>query len=192
MIENKKYQVGDIELAMFPTSILNIHQGMNEARSHKKSFSLDLVGKSREVIYAYAPFDCTIKWLSEDNSRVLFESDNEVLLANEEKDFVQFILSNADEIKEYSIGQKFKQGEKIYQSGNYKVTVVVHIDLKVARGKFEGQDPIEPSFLKPAKCMYPERNHYKIKNQIEPYNIFWINDTEIIESSKYPWKTYPL
>lgn len=193
MLPNKKYLTLDsVEVAVFPTSMLSISQAMGMGRSHKKSFAIDLVGNEKEVIWAYAPFDCTVKWIDDTiNNGILFQSNNEVWIADEQKTFVHFVLSNMDDINDYQIGQQFKQGDPIYRSPQNGTKGEMHIDLKVALGQYiEGENPIEPSFKNPEVCMYPAKLHLKIKNQIEPYRVFWINDTQRIKDSKYDWKEY--
>jgi hypothetical protein len=168
------------DVALFPMEVLAISQGMFSNFSHKGSMAIDIIGSGGGIENAYAPFDCTLVW--KDSLRgngLCWQSDREVLWANGSTDFVTFVMWHMNDISDYRVGQKFKQGEKIYEEGTAGFATGNHIHWNVAKGKYQGGYPLVKN----------KDNVWCIKNQVPPMDVFFVNDT-IMRIPMYEWKVY--
>lgn len=176
------------DVALFPMEWLYITQGMNGGLSHRNTKAIDIVGKDRTHEWAYAPFDCTLVWKDvKSGNGLCWQSDRPVLWANGTTDFVHFTMWHMDDISAYRVGQKFKQGEKIYKEGTAGFVTGVHIDLKVAKGKYPGGYPLLKNSF----------NAWYLRNEVAPFDVFFINDTfiQVDKDGKkldggYKWELY--
>jgi hypothetical protein len=169
------------DVALYPMEVLALSQGMYGSFSHKGSMAIDIIGSGGGIEEAYAPFDLSIVWKdSLSGNGLCFQSDRAVLWANGEYEYVHFVMWHMNDIKAYSVGQKFKQGEKIYEEGTAGFATGNHIHLNVAKGKYGGGYPL----VKNAS------NVWVIKNQVAPMDVFYINDTVVRNAFGYEWKTY--
>jgi hypothetical protein len=176
------------DVALFPMEWMQITQGMNTTFSHKGTKAIDIVGKDRTKEDAYAPIDCTLVWKdTKSGNGLCWQSDREVLWANGTIDFITFTMWHMNDISDYRVGQKFKQGEKIYEEGIAGNVTGMHIDLKVGKGKYQGGYPL----------LQNEFKRWYIKNEVAPFDVFFINDTfiQVDKDGKkldggYEWKVY--
>lgn len=168
-------------VALFPMEFLNISQGMNNAFSHRGSFAIDIIGRDGGIDLAYAPFDCTLVWKDvKAGNGLCWQSDRPVLCADGAVDFVTFVMWHKNDISVYQVGQQFKQGDVLYAEGMAGRATGNHIHLNVAKGKYTGGYPLY-------------RNKYDVYclfNQVPPMDVFFINDTRIIQPLGYEWHTY--
>lgn len=172
-------QIGDI--ALYPMEVLAISQGMFGNFSHKGSMAIDIIGSGSGIEDAYAPFDLTLVWKdSLSGNGLCFQSDREVLCADGSKSFVTFVMWHMNDIRAYRVGQQFKQGQKIYEEGRAGFATGNHIHLNVAKGKYTGGYPLVKN----------SSGVWVIKNQVEPFKIFFVNDTVIRNAFGYTWETY--
>jgi len=168
------------DVALFPMEVLAISQGMYGNFSHKGSMAIDIIGSGGGIESAYAPFDCTLVWKdSLSGNGLCFQSDRAVLWANGTTDFVTFVMWHMNNISAYRVGQKFKQGEKIYEEGTAGRATGNHIHFNVAKGKYGGGYPLVRN----------SSNVWVIKNQVEPMSVFFVNDT-ILRTPMYQWEIY--
>lgn len=168
------------DVALFPMEVLAISQGMFNNFSHKDSMAIDIIGSDGGIEDAFAPFDCTLVWRdSLSGNGLCFQSDREVLWANGSSDFVTFVMWHMNDISAYRVGQKFKQGEKIYEEGRAGNATGNHIHFNVAKGKYGGGYPLVRNSSKV----------WVIKNQVPPMDVFFVNDT-VMRIPMYEWQVY--
>ena len=170
-----------IQVALFPMETMTITQGTNSSFSHKGALSIDIAGDDAGIDVAYAPYDCTIRWKDvKSGNGILFQSDKKTLLANGEKDYSHFVMWHDNYTGDVKVGQKFKQGEKIYDEGTAGRATGNHIHLNVAIGKYDKGYPLVQN----------KYGVWELKNEIEPYLVFYVNETIIRNGHNYHWKTY--
>ena len=138
------------DVALFPMEVLAISQGMFNNFSHKGSMAIDIIGSGGGIEDAFAPFDCTLRWKDVKSGHgLLFQSDREVLCADGTYSHVHFVMWHMNDISAYRVGQKFKQGEKIYEEGMAGRATGNHIHFNVAKGVYQGGYPL----IRNSRCL---------------------------------------
>lgn len=169
------------DVALFPMETMTITQGMFGNFSHKGSMSIDLGGKDAGIDPAFAPFDLTLVWKdSLSGNGLCFQSDRPVICADGTINHVTFVMWHMNDISAYRVGQKFKQGEKIYEEGMAGRATGNHIHFNIAKGKYEGGYPLFKN----------SDGVWCIKNQVPPMDILFVNDTVMRNDGGYNWRTF--
>lgn len=170
-----------VEAPLFPTEIMRITQEMNGQYSHRGTMNIDLGGKAGIVDPVFAPSEIKVAAIPTGQyHEVVYESTKPVLWADGSYDFYTMYLLHDNDITDLKVGKVFAQGEKIYDEGGFGPkgprTYAAHIHIGVARGKYAGK----------VKNVF---GVWELKNEVEPYKLFWVNGTQIINGAGYPWKT---
>lgn len=163
----------------------------NNAAGHKKSTNypdrrpFDAVsGTSDDSVYA--PFDCKIvRIYAGDEHSVFFESVSEVDLADGSSGYITMLLAHDNDISdlEYSFqtdpNRVFRQGEVIYQMGNYGESSGIHVHVEVARGQYsavKNQWASVWAFVRDKS------------NVMDPDDVFYLpSEMEIVNAGGYSW-----
>lgn len=181
MKPNTIYANENAQYAMWPGPSLNLTQGMNGGYSHEGSLSVDDAGAGIGISQYYASSDLKLRWADKKSGNGLcFESVKPCELANGTVDYYHFVMFHDNDIsdmRQFVNGKTFKQGEKIYDEGTAGRATGNHMHIAVSIGKFEGGYPLVQN----------EHGVWEIKNEVAPYEVFCIDDTQIIKDLGYPW-----
>lgn len=166
-----------MQKALFPMKYLTVTQKYG-VDTHKGSFALDLAGKDSGISPAYAPFDCTVKKIWENGHSVWFQSDAKVQFADGRVDYATVMMTHDDFVSDLRVGQRFKQGNKIYDEGTAGYATGNHIHMEAGLGKFTGTGWFLNTY-----------NIWTINNPYPLHRLFWLKkDTIIKASGGYAWK----
>ena len=173
MVDNSGTQV-----ALFPMEYMYISQGEGGSYSHAGSYAIDFLGWSlngrmNHCPY-YAPFDCHV--VQHASYYNVWQSNNPVITPKG-KIYVTFVVMHDDNPP--PLGTYKNMGEEIGKTGTNTSpggTPVTgdHLHLDGAVGIFKG---------------WMSGGH-DLKNREHLYNLFYINDTIILNDFGYNWKTF--
>lgn len=173
-------QILIIEAPLFPMQYMRITQGINGPVFHEGTKYIDLGGKDTGRDPVYAPSEVKIIIITKAYNAIIFESTKPVYWADGSYDYYHMELVHDSDITGMAVGQVYKQGEKIYDEGGKGPLgtrqYASHLHLGVGRGKYAGK-------------IKNLQGRYELKNEVEPYKLFWINGTTVLKDMGYPWKT---
>jgi len=173
-----KGQILKVEAALFPMSTMNISQGMDSNFSHKGNYCIDITGATGLSEQAYAPTALKVVMVSRTiwGNAIVWESLDKVLWADGSYDYYCMRMNHDDNTSGITIGTKYNQGDKIYDEGKSGKATGIHIHLNVGRGKYIGM----------TTNIF---GNSELKNEVEPYKLFYVNNTFLKNDKGYPWKT---
>lgn len=166
------------QISLFPLEYMNISQGEGGSYSHQGRWAIDFLGwGSNGRIYKcpyYAPFDCHV--VQHGSYYNVWQSNNMVITPRG-KEFVTFVVIHDDNPP--PLGTYKNQGEIIGHTGTNSSssgTPVTgdHVHISGANGQFAG-------WIDGGR---------DLKNREHIYNLFYVNDTVIINNYGYNWKIY--
>lgn len=166
------------EIALFPLEYMNISQGEGGSYSHSGTYSIDFMGwgANGRILKCpyYAPFTCKV--VQHASYYNVWQSTNQVITPTGKK-YVSFVVMHDDDPP--PSGTLKQQGELIGHTGTKTSpggTPVTgdHVHINGANGTFQGWT----------------QQGKQLKNYNHLYNLFYINDTVIINGYGYSWKTY--
>lgn len=167
-----------VEISLFPLEYMNISQGEGGSYSHQGRWAIDFLGwgangRILECPY-YAPFSCRV--VQHASYYNVWQSINQVITPRG-KEYVSFVVMH--DANPPSLGTTKSQGELIGHTGTQTSpsgTPVTgdHVHIQGANGTFQG-------------WMNSGRD---LKNREHIYNLFYINDTVIINDYGYNWRIY--
>lgn len=174
----------NVQIAVWPGVFLNITQKMGNSFSHKGSMSIDDAGSGLGISQYCASSDLKLRWADKKSGNgLLFESTKPCELANGTVDYYHFVMWHDDYIEDmrpHVNGKTFKQGDKIYDEGTAGRATGNHVHINVAIGKYAGGYPL----------IQNQHGVWEIKNEVPPYDVWFINDTQVINDAGYPWKIF--
>lgn len=212
----------------YPTKTMQISQNYNGAYSHKdestgspKAYPIDEACGTSGRDYFYAPCDLTIKRIygvgNKGTNTIWMQSDSKVKLSNGTESIITIRVThpNDDDLKKYKVGQKFKQGAKMFREGKDGQATGNHFHIEVNNCEFKklsgngwvqnnkGAWVTSPNSMKPEQAFYVDTAFTKIKSsaglkfinmpkpeptpepQPEPIQKFKIGDKVIINGDLY-------
>ena len=185
MKPNQKLVQGDTQVALFPMVHLRITQGRYNKFSHKGYNATDLAGKDGSAEKWYAPFDIKVEWLdASTKTGVVISNTKRVLMANGKivkPHTISIMLWHDNNISGLRIGQTYKQGDYFYMEGTAGRATGNHIHMELSYWKYDGSYPL-----------FKLRNGYwTLKGkELNIEDLFFINDTKILDAKGYKFKTY--
>lgn len=168
----------NVEICLFPLEYMVISQGEGGSYSHSGRWAIDFLGwgangRKYNCPY-YAP--CTCKVVQHASYYNVWQSVDQVITPTGKK-YVTFVVMHDDNPP--PLGTVKHQGEQIGKTGTATSpggTPVTgdHVHISSASGTFQG-------WINGGK---------DLKNRAHDYDIFYINDTTIINDYGYNWRTY--
>lgn len=174
---------------IYPTKIMGISQDYNNSFSHKpsstgtpKSYPIDEACGDKNRDYFYAPCDLVIKRIygvgNGGTNAIWLESINKVKLANNKELYITIMVihPNDDTLKNFKVGQTFKQKDKMFLEGNDGNATGYHFHIEVATCKFselknngwvqnsKGAWVISNNSIKPEEAFYVDKSFTTIKD----------------------------
>lgn len=172
------YDQAGNQVALFPLEYMDISQGEGGSYSHSGRWAIDFLGYENGVRKLkcpyYAPFDCHV--VQHASYYNVWQSDNRVVTPAGLQ-FCSFVVMHDDDpppLGTYKLmGEEIgKTGTKTSQGG----TPVTgdHVHMSGCNGKFAG-------WINGGR---------DLANRQHLYNLFYINDTIIIDDYGYNWRIY--
>ena len=183
MLKNKKYFAADgTQLAEYFMEIMNITQGVDDSFSHKGTKNMDDASRDTGIDPAFAPFDGTISWkqTTGDMTGILFSSDKPVKTKKFGDVYVNVLMWHDNSTADVFKGKKITQGEHLYDEGTAGHATGNHIHYGVSLGKFTGGYPLVRN----------EFGNWELPNEVNPFDVFFVDDTTIKNGGGYSWETY--
>lgn len=172
------YDRSGTQVALFPLAYMNISQGEGGSYSHSGRWAIDFLGwgtngRIYECPY-YAPFNCHV--VQHASYYNVWQSDNMVLTPRG-KEYVSFVVMHDENPP--ALGTYKTQGEIIGHTGTKTSpggTPVTgdHVHMQGANGVFAGWNS----------------GGTDLKNREHLYNLFFVNDTTIINDYNYNWQEF--
>lgn len=172
------YDQAGNQVSLFPMEYINISQGEGGSYSHKGRWAIDFLGWSANgrVLKCpyYAPFDCHV--VQHASYYNVWQSNNRVVTPKGLQ-FASFVVIHDDNPP--PLGTYKSMGEIIGHTGTKTSpsgTPVTgdHVHMQSCSGKFAGW----------------ANSGRDLKNREHVYNIFYVNDTGIINGYGYNWVEY--
>lgn len=167
-----------VEISLFPLEYMNISQGEEGSYSHQGRWAIDFLGwgsngRILECPY-YAPFSCRV--VQHASYYNVWQSINPVITPRG-KEFVSFVVMH--DANPPALGTVKSQGELIGHTGTHtspggSPVTGDHVHIQGANGTFQG-------WINSGR---------DLRNREHIYNLFYINDTVIINDYGYNWKIY--
>lgn len=166
------------QVALFPMEYMSISQGEGGSYSHAGSYAMDFLGwdSNGRLTHCpyYAPFDCHV--VQHASYYNIWQSDNRVVTPKG-LIYVSFVVMHDDNPP--PLGTSKLMGEEIGRTGTNTSpggTPITgdHLHLDGAVGQFAG---------------WMSGGH-DLKNREHLYNLFYVNDTIILNGRGYNWKTF--
>lgn len=166
------------QVSLFPLEYMNISQGEGGSYSHQGRWAIDFLGWGENGrVYNcpyYAPFDCHV--VQHASYYNVWQSDTMVITPRG-KEYVSFVVMHDDNPP--VLGTYKRQGELIGHTGTATSpggTPVTgdHVHISGCNGQFSGWI----------------NGGTDLRNREHIYNLFYINDTVIINDYGYNWRIY--
>ena len=167
-----------IEYAVWLMAYLAITQGMNVG-THRYSLCIDNAGRDLGKDPVFAPTQIKVVKVERNNNgnAVVVESTAPKHLANGVYDYFCIRAVHDDYIGDIPLGKVYQQGEKWYDEGRSGQATGNHVHFSFAIGKYAGE-------------VKNEAGYFELKNEADPRDIFFVNDTVMLKPLYTGWKEY--
>lgn len=171
---------------MYPFEVIGLSQLMFVGPSHWGRPAIDEAGKDVGISRAAAPFDAIILWKKPYGSKtgIMFTNKYPVLCPDmtiHAPRTANGMFWHDNNTTGIDVGDVILQGTPFYDEGTADNASGNHVHIMVSFGEWDGSYPLE---------YLPAYGTYSLKNAVEPYNFFFINDTIRRRDGGYPWKEF--
>lgn len=176
MKAGKKYEQNGVQCAMYPNPVMNITQSINGSYSHQGTNAIDDAQATTGISNGYAP--CDVRCVATDyvnGNFILWESVNPVKTARHGVQHIHFYVGHDNTADAY-VGLVVRQGQQLFSEGTAGQATGNHNHIEVALGKWSGKFYVLNS-----------RGVYMLPNNVNPANVFFSDDTQIINSGGLSW-----
>lgn len=150
--------------------------------------AIDEAGRGVGICRAAAPFDAKILWKKPYNSKtgILFTNTRPVLCPDSMEIHPPYTVNGSfwhdNNTSDIDVGDIIPQGVPFYDEGTADNASGNHVHIMVSFGEWDGNYPMD---------YLPQHNSYTLRNAVEPYKVFFVNDTVRRRDGGYPWKEFP-
>lgn len=180
MKPGKKYVGSDnIPYAMYPNPVMNITQSINGSYSHRGTNAIDDAQSNTGISNGYAPCDMVCVATDYVNGNAMFwQSVGPVRTRSHGVTTIYMMVIHDNTANAY-VGMKIKQGQQLFSEGTAGNATGNHNHIEVAVGQFRG--------------MYVLNGYgvYMMPGNINPAEVFFVDDTQIINGGGLNWGTIP-
>lgn len=173
MKANKTYG----NMAMYPNEVMNITQSIWGAYSHMGANAIDDAQRDTGINNGFAPCDMVCVATDYENGNFMFwQSQDPVMTVAHGTTHIVLMVGHDNTANAY-VGMKIKQGEQLFSEGTAGNADGNHNHIEVAIGEFTS--------------MYVLNSYgvYMLPNNVNPAEVFFIDDTEIINNGGLDWHT---
>lgn len=167
---------------IFPMKCLRVTQGELSTYSHAGSLAMDFGGVDSGVDKLYCPCDMVVKRVRNNaNGELYLQSTEPVLFADGTIDYLVMLCMH-DNVFNVKQGDIIKQGTYFYDEGGMGSgkagTFANHVHVECSKGKRTLFNQIKN-----------KQGTWVMSNQCSLYNVFWLNNTTVLNDGGYTWKT---
>ncbi len=189
------YDNNNKQVALFPLTGFHISQRDDETYSHQPSvyWATDYLGwNSSGRVYrdpCYAPVDIKCIWLNRSECVAVWESLNQVHLANGMIDYLTLTVYHDNDVANGTtqVGTIKRQGEEFNKTGTGGNVTGDHVHLETGYGRYT-TGTSTASGTAEYKYHITDYTHPK---RLHNYDALYINDTDPIQSpGNYSWKAF--
>lgn len=180
MKANKKYVRSDgVQYAMYPNEIMNITQSINGSYSHKGTNAIDDAQANTGISNGYAPCDMVCVATDYVNGNAMFwQSVNPVKTRNHGVTHIYMMVIHDNTANAYK-GMTIRQGQQLFSEGTAGLATGNHNHIEVGIGQFHGMYVLNTYGI------------YMMPGNINPADIFYIDDTKIMNGGGLNWGEIP-
>ena len=196
MVMNEKLRGGNgKQVALFPLAYINVSQADDETYSHEDwYYATDYLGWGADgrVLRCpcYAPVDIKCIYVDMTECMSVWESLEEVNLANGLVDYLGLIVYHDNDIMygSVTVGTEKRQGELFNRTGTGGSADGDHVHLETGYGRYTQPNVSTPRGTSNYKYHFTDYTDVK---RLHNYDALYVNDTVIYNSpSYYNWKLY--
>ena len=188
MQANKKYESNGVQYAMYPNPVMNITQSINGTYSHKGTNAIDDAQSDTGISNGYAPCDmvCVATDYGDTYGNAMFwQSQSPVITKSHGTQYIHMMVLHDNTANAY-VGMKISQGQQLFSEGTAGNATGNHNHIEVALGKMGSTHYVKSGYTTAWNTTV-----YMMPNNINPSEVFFADDTNIINGGGLNWGTIP-
>lgn len=181
MIDEQGYQV-----CLFPMTYMNVTQGFGlNTYSHCCGCPFDY-GTSPNIVPVYAPCDMHLTYNPHTGANTLFYSSDNPVNTPSGISYVSIQVTHCRS-ENLTIKQNITQGELFYYSGDASGSIAaIGIHLHMDQSLYA--EAVWMNYH--IKCTGTKKECWGMEHPAPAYDVFYVNDTDLVYSGGYPWKVF--
>ena len=180
MKANTKYVASDgVQYAMYPNPVMNITQSINGSYSHMGTNAIDDAQQDTGISNGYAPCDMVCVATDYVNGNAMFWQSQRKVRTRKYGDCIISMMVIHDNTANAYVGMKIPQGSQLFSEGTMGMATGNHNHIEVAPCAFTRMYVLNSSGV------------YMMPNNVNPADVFFIDDTRIINGGGLNWAKIP-
>lgn len=180
MKPNTKYIASDgVQYAMYPNPVMNITQSINGSYSHMGTNAIDDAQADTGISNGYAPADMICVATDYVNGNAMFWQSQRKVRTRKYGDCIISMMVIHDNTANAYVGMKIPQGSQLFSEGTKGMATGNHNHIEVAPCAFTRMYVLNSSGV------------YMMPNNVNPADIFFVDDTRIINGGGLNWAKIP-
>lgn len=180
MKANTKYVASDgVQYAMYPNPVMNITQSINGSYSHMGTNAIDDAQQDTGISNGYAPCDMICVATDYVNGNAMFWQSQRKVRTRKYGDCIISMMVIHDNTANAYVGMKIPQGSQLFSEGTMGMATGNHNHIEVAPCAFTRMYVLNSSGV------------YMMPNNVNPADIFFVDDTRIINGGGLNWAKIP-
>ena len=180
MKANTKYIANDgVQYAMYPNPVMNITQSINGSYSHMGTNAIDDAQADTGISNGYAPCDMICVATDYVNGNAMFWQSQRKVRTRKYGDCIISMMVIHDNTANAYVGMKIPQGSQLFSEGTMGNATGNHNHIEVAPCAFTRMYVLNSSGV------------YMMPNNVNPADIFFVDDTRIINGGGLNWAKIP-
>lgn len=180
MKPNTKYVASDgVQYAMYPNPVMNITQSINGSYSHMGTNAIDDAQQDTGISNGYAPADMICVATDYVNGNAMFWQSQRKVRTRKYGDCIISMMVIHDNTANAYVGMKIPQGSQLFSEGTKGMATGNHNHIEVAPCAFTRMYVLNSSGV------------YMMPNNVNPADIFFVDDTRIINGGGLNWAKIP-
>ena len=180
MKANTKYAASDgVQYAMYPNPVMNITQSINGSYSHMGTNAIDDAQANTGISNGYAPCDMICVATDYVNGNAMFWQSQRKVRTRKYGDCIISMMVIHDNTANAYVGMKIPQGSQLFSEGTMGNATGNHNHIEVAPCAFTRMYVLNSSGV------------YMMPNNVNPADIFFVDDTRIINGGGLNWAKIP-
>lgn len=175
-----------MEFFLFPKRSYYLTQGYGpNSYSHKGRYALDVSAAGGGYKECYAPFSGHVAKVftsPKEAYSIWLVSDEKVICANNKAYYAVMMLTHPEGIKNYKVGDTFKQGDYLFNDGSTGYATGAHLDIEIAI--YDRKEDIKVGFT------YTSAGTYGLVNATDPCKYLVLRNDVVVLNDVYDGKTY--
>lgn len=175
-----------MEFLLFPKNSYYLTQGYGaNSYSHKGRKAIDVSaagGGYKEIFAPFSGYVAKVFINQKDAYTIWLVSDEKVLCADNKLRYAVMQLTHPEGIANYKAGDRFRQGDYLFNDGSTGQATGAHVDIEVA--VYEKEEDIKVGFV------LSSYGTYTLTGAIDPVKVLVLKDDAIVLNDVYEGKEY--